>query len=220
MSFKITTVSVFAVVTLLSVGLAGGYKVPARQSDTLKGSLLSSVIIIAVYSILPLELRFSRAVILWGIFSSVAIIPVFRLFIALSGSGLVKNPFIKARRILIVGEKDGFGNVKSILCQKDDFNLLGRVSLLDVDSDPEVLGNLNQISDVIRINNANEIIFSTSEMTISQIINSMYLFANSNVTIKIAPPGEGVIIGSKSVEFIKDIYSVEAPVKDLIDILP
>jgi hypothetical protein len=45
-------------------------------------------------------------------------------------------------------------------------------------------------------------------LTASQIINSMHLLSDCNVTIKIAPSGENLIIGSKSVNHRKDIFPV------------
>jgi hypothetical protein len=62
--------------------------------------------------------------------------------------------------------------------------------------------------EVIRINRINEVIFSTRELTASQIINSMHLLSKYNISIKIAPTGERLIIGSKSINLRKEMFTV------------
>jgi O-antigen biosynthesis protein len=211
--FHFSTIVIFVLVTCFSVFFSGGYNIPSRLEKTIKGTVFASVLILVSYSILPLEFRFSRAVILIGIFSSIFVISSFRFLLSLFGSGFVKNPLSRARRIIIVGDIEGSNNVKSILNYSRVFSIIiGRVSIRQDDLGPDVLGNIDQIKEVIRINRVNEIIFSTREMTSSQIINSMYILADYNLTIKIAPPGENIIIGSRSVNLMKDIFSVEGSV--------
>jgi O-antigen biosynthesis protein len=208
--FHLITIAVFTLVTVLSVFLTGGYKVSSRLINSLKGTWLASSIILILYSILPLELRFSRAVIILGIFSVVLIIPAIRYLISLTGSDLIKNPFIKAKRSVIVGDEEGLKNVRNILDHsKGNSVIIGRVSLRKDDLGQDVLGTLQQFKEVVRINRINEIIFSTRELSSSKIINIMHLLDSSNVTFKIAPPGENILIGSKSVYFNKDFFSVE-----------
>jgi GT2 family glycosyltransferase len=205
--FHISSVVIVTLLTLLSILISGGYRLPSKMADTLRGILVSSVSILIIYSILPLDLRFSRAVILTGVFTASVVIPSYRILLAIAGSGLIKNPMMKAPRTIIVGNEQVLINVRSLFSESGTESvIIGRVSTRQDDLGPEVLGNIEQIREVIRINIVNEVIFSTRELTASQIINYMNLISEFNITIKIAPAGENIILGSRSVNFKKDIF--------------
>ena len=202
-------VPVYTIGTVLSVYLTGGYKIPAKLWDAIKGIVFSTTAILVLYSLLPLDFRFSRAVVLLGGLSALIIIPLYRFLLAVSGYFLIENPFVKPVRIIVVGDEEGLSNIINLLYDSEVHSVIvGRVSTRQDDLGPGVLGNIEQIKEVIRINRITEIIFSIRELTASQIINSMLLLSDCNVTIKIAPSGEKLIIGSKSVNLRKDIFSV------------
>jgi GT2 family glycosyltransferase len=202
-------VPVYTLSTLLSVFLSDGYKLPSKIKDAVKGITFSTISILVIYSLLPMDIRFSRAVILLGGLSAIIIIPFYRFLLAVMGLGLVKNPFGKTRRTIIVGDEEVFYNIRNLIKDSEaNAAIVGRVSARQEDLGAEVLGNLDQIKEVIRINRINEVIFSTRELSASQIINSMQLLSDSNVSIKIAPTGEKLIIGSKTVSYSKKIFSM------------
>jgi O-antigen biosynthesis protein len=208
-AFTLTALVGFTASSLVALYLSGGYKIPARLADTFRGILIASGFILAIYSVLPLEMRFSRAVILCGISTYLLVLPLYRLAFALAGSGIVTNPFKKANRIIIAGDRQDYESVVAIISQrKNENNVVGRASIIPGDTGPEVLGSLDQIEDIVKVNKVSEIIFSTGKMTSANIINAIYNFAGKNVAISIAPPGEGIIIGSGSLEFAKDSGSV------------
>jgi GT2 family glycosyltransferase len=207
--FQAIIVPVYTLATVLSVFLTGGYKLPSKISDTVKGILISTVAIIAIYSLVPLDFRFSRAVILLGGLSALIIIPLYRFLLAVTGLGLIRNPLTKTRRAVIVGDEEGLNNIRNLIEDSGTNSvIIGRVSASQDDIGPDVLGNIEQIKEVIRINHINEVIFSTRELSASQIINSMYILSDCNISIHIAPAGEKLFIGSKSIKHGKDFFAV------------
>lgn len=213
--FPVTIVTVYTVMTVLTIFLAGGYKLPSRLSNVIKGIAISSVAILVIYSLLPLNLRYSRAVVLLGGLSAITIIPIYRLLLSAIAPGLVVNPFAKARRNIIVGDEEGFNNIKDLLkTMQANSDIIGRVSTRQDDLGPYVLGHIEQLKEIIAINHINEVIFSTRGLSASQIINSMHLLADSNVKIHIAPSGEKIIIGSKSIDYKKNILWPEIRFSD------
>jgi GT2 family glycosyltransferase len=201
-------VPLYAIATVLSVFLAGGYKLPSRLTDAIKGIVFSTAAILVFYSLVPLDFRFSRAVVLLGGLSALIIIPLYRFLLSFTSLRLVENPVARMKRTVIVGDEEGLNNIRNLIKDSGLPSVIaGRVSTRQDDLGTDVLGNLEQIKEVIRINRINEVIFSTRELTASQIINSMHLLSECNVTIKIAPIGENLIIGSKSVNHRKDIFS-------------
>ena len=206
-------VPIYTLATVLSVFLTGGYKLPSKLMDVIKGIALSTVAILVIYSLLPQNFRFSRAVVLLGGLSALIIIPLYRFLLSIPEPGLIVNPLARTRRTIIVGDEEGLNNIRNLIEDSEANSIIvGRVSTRHDDPGNDVLGNLEQIKEVIRINRINEIIFSTRGLTASQIINSVHLLSDCNVTIKIAPSGEKLIIGSKSVNHRKEIF----PVRDSI----
>jgi GT2 family glycosyltransferase len=210
--FSDITIPVFAILTVTSVYIAGGYKVPSRIINVLKGIIIGTSVILVIYALLPQDLRFSRAVIVLGGISALLILTLYRIMLSFAGLRLIRNPFARTRRIVIVGDENGFRNIGMLISAGSlNSTIAGRVSMKDDDMGAEVLGNLLQLKEVIRINRINEVIFSTRELSATQIINSMHLLSRSNVTIKIAPPGEKFLIGSNSVSQLKEIYPGNSP---------
>jgi GT2 family glycosyltransferase len=207
--FRHTIVTGFSLTTVLTVYLAGGYKLPSKITDVIKGIVFSSIAIFAIYSMLPLNLRFSRAVVLLGGLSAIIIIPLYRLLLSFTRLEFVINPLTKMRRTIVAGDEEGLNNIRKLLKDSGSNSIIiGRVSASQEDLGHDVLGNIEQIKEIIRINRINEVIFSTRGLTASQIINSMHLLSESNVKIHIAPNGEKLIIGSKSINHRKDILVV------------
>jgi GT2 family glycosyltransferase len=207
--FQAIIVPVYTMATVLSVFLVGGYKLPSKITDAVKGILFSTVAIIAIYSLLPLNFRFSRAVVLLGGLSALIIIPLYRFLLAVAGLGLIRNPLARTRRTVVVGDEEGLNNIRNLIKDSGvNSVIIGRVSASQDDIGPEILGNIEQIKEVIRINHINEVIFSTRELTASQIINSMYFLSDCNISIHIAPAGEKLIIGSKSIKHRRDFLTV------------
>jgi GT2 family glycosyltransferase len=203
-------VAVYTIGTVLSVFLSGGYKLPAKLRDAIRGITFSTITILVVYSLLPLDFRYSRAVILLGALSAMIAIPAYRFLLTFTGLGLIKNPSFKSVRLVIVGDEEGFIKIKSLIKDSGlNSAIIGRVSTSADDLGAEVLGNIGQIREVIRINRINEVVFSTRELTASQIINSMHLLSECNITIKIAPTGENLIIGSQSINLREEVFSVK-----------
>jgi len=208
--FSDILIPVYSAVIVFSVYIAGGYKVPSRISNVLKGIVTATTIILVIYALLPLDLRFSRAVIVLGGIATLIIIPSYRILIAAAGLRITQNAFTRAKKSIIVGDKDGYEDIRNLISSGSINSLIaGRVSIKEEDMSAEVLGNLKQIKEVIRINRIDEVIFSTKDLSASQIINSMHRLSDSNVIIKIAPYGEKVIIGSNSVNQIKEFYPAD-----------
>ena len=128
------------------------------------------------------------------------ITPVNGLVHAISGTGLIRNLSLNTRRALIAGNEEALNNIKDLM---EDSRLnsivVGRVTTGNDDARGDVLGNLDHITEIVKKNRINEIIFSGRELTTFQIINYMQLLSESDVNFKISPAGENLIIGSKSI---------------------
>jgi GT2 family glycosyltransferase len=203
---------VYTIIILLSIALLSGYKIPSKTENAVTGILTGTMIILVIYALFPLNLRFSRAIIIFGGLASLLIIPLWRLLISLIFPVIADNPFSKIRRTIVVAESEGYSKVMNLISSIGIKNkVAGRVSLDKNDMKEEVLGNIEQLREVIRINRIKEVIFTTNKMTAAQIIDSMHLISDFNVTIRISSAGEKYIFGSKYVNPENDLISLSRP---------
>jgi FlaA1/EpsC-like NDP-sugar epimerase len=199
-------VPVYTLIIIISIALFSDYRIPLKVSGAIKGVGAGTAVILITYALLPLELRFSRAIIIFSGLISLIAVPGLRVLFSMIFPGIILNPFVKGRSTVIVSDQEGYLRVKELISASGSKNTIaGRVSTMEDDLGEDVLGNINQIKEVIRINRISEIIFTTRDLTASQIIESMHTISRSNVVIRISPAGEKLIIGSKYT-FPKSIY--------------
>jgi len=193
-------IPVYSIILLISVAFFSGYRIPLNSVRVVKGMFAGTLFILIIYALLPMELRFSRVVIILGGTVSLFAVLIWRVLVSLIAPELVDNPFRKTGKILIVSGSEGYSRILTLLASTVKENsIAGRVSLTQADLAEEVLGSIDQIREVIRINKIKEVIFGTSELTATQIIDNMHHIARMNIRIRIAAAGERFIIGSRYV---------------------
>jgi GT2 family glycosyltransferase len=103
------------------------------------------------------------------------------------------------RRLVIISEDSVYQRIKRIAEESyKGAEIKGRVCVRHEENCSNLLGNISQAAEIIRINRITDVIISTREMNISEIIDLMQVLSVLRVTIKTAPEGENCIIGSKS----------------------
>jgi O-antigen biosynthesis protein len=191
-------ISVYTVIIIASTALFNGYRRPSRISATLTGAFTGIPVILIFYALVPLDIRFSRAVILFGGLISVSVIAIWRIFISIILPEFADNPLKRERKTIIISDSEGYSSVKKLLASNPSGNIIaGRVSISPDDKSEEVLGTIEQLNEVIRINKIKEVIFTSRNINASLIINLIHEISRRNVTIKIASSDEKYILGSR-----------------------
>jgi cellulose synthase/poly-beta-1,6-N-acetylglucosamine synthase-like glycosyltransferase len=205
-------IPVYSLIMLVAITMFSGYKIPSKTLNALKGTLSGTIFILIVYALLPMNLRFSRAIIIFGGLLSMVAIPLWRLIISLIFPLIADNPFEKTKKTVIVSDAEGYKRVTELMSSTGIRNrIAGRVSIDPQDLDEEVLGNIDQLREVLRVNRIREVIFTTGKLNASQIIDSMHLISKKNVSIKIASAGENYILGSGFVRSLEDVLPFRKP---------
>lgn len=192
-----------------SVYLSGGYEKPWSARRIIRGVVIGTVLIAAVYGLLPNHLRYSRGIILvgsvWAMISMVGL----RLFLHFRkyrsfdlGSGVVNNT-------VIVGHEEERNRVLSIL-QKSQIkmNFLGFISIDQVNqSGDDILGNIQRLDDVCEVYKITEVIFCAKDVSSSETMKWMKLIGAKNIQVKIVPESRYFIIGSNSKDLNGELYT-------------
>jgi O-antigen biosynthesis protein len=201
----------YIAIWLFSVLMSGGYDRPIKLSGIVKGLVVGTIVILTGYALLPEDLRFSRAIIifgaLWGLASMIGI----RVILHLMKLNYFRLGVKSNRRFIIVGDKIEAERIADLL-RKADMNpgFIGLVSMSETNDGSEgFIGQLGQIKEIISIYNIDEVIFSAKDVPAQTIIDIMSEWSTSQVDFKIAPPESLSIIGSKSINTSGDIYIIE-----------
>lgn len=196
---------------LFSVLIAGGYDKPLNLRKIFTGIFAGTVAILVFYALLPIDFRFSRAIIIlsgiWGLLSMTGI----RFLLHFAGFRNYRLGYNENRRFAILGNGEESERVAELL-RKSLLNpgFIGLVSSgEDQKNSSGFIGSLNNISDIISIYKIDEVIFCAKDIPANQIIDTMSQLSNNEVEFKIAPPESLSIIGSNSINTTGDLYVIE-----------
>ncbi len=198
---------------LFSVWLMGGYDKPYKLSRLVRGLFIGSLLITLTYAFVNEAWRFSRALIILGAFWTVISSVGLRLLLNLIGLKNYKLDGISSEKnIVIVATLEEGKRVLDTIKQA-----IGRVNFIGFvhpdkiyqDKNEEFLGNIIQLGEIAEVYRVDEIIFSTKNLPLHEIIHSMAMVKNTHVDYKIAPEESLFIIGSNSVDNPGDLYTID-----------
>lgn len=199
----------YAFIWTISIFFSGGYDKPVQLKKIGKGLAIGTLIILAIYALLPEDLRFSRAIILLGsiavLFGLIASRLVYSLF-KIKGYSFFTS---KTKRFAIVGTQEETDRVSNIIRQtnRGSFTITNVSPGSDFDN-ADYVGSIDQLKDIVMIYKINELIFCAKNLSSQLIISSMAML-DPGTNCKIAPPESLYIIGSNSIDSAGDLYMLD-----------
>lgn len=197
----------YILIWLGTVWLSGGYDVRYKVSRLLRGLGLGTLILSAVYGFLDLDYRPSRALVLMGAVWAFGATLGIRLVAHFWEYGHFRLGSSRLKNLLIVGSVQESKRVLELLNRvgMEGKNLIGRVG---DDPDPERIGEPEQLQDLVRIYEANEIIFCSKNIGSQEIMAHMARIGPS-VSYKIVPEESLSIIGSSNKDEPGELYTID-----------
>jgi GT2 family glycosyltransferase len=207
-SYLEIVVPVYIMVMLLSILYSGGYDKPYRNLAYLRGVILGSGSILLFYSLLNEQLRFSRAMIVFSMIFAASILPLLRILYGKLGLKGYHKIVVKNVQILLAGSEEEAERTTQIVKNGiETFTVVGRVN--NISTDAGRLGSLADMADIARLRKVDEIIFCSTTLSASEIIDSMMLPELSGVRFKISSPDGIAVIGSSSIQTGDELYNLE-----------
>lgn len=207
--FMHVVVPVYILFFLFGILFSGGYRKPLSIYKLLRGIFGGLVSILLVYSMADERYRFSRALILLGTIWTAAGLTTLRLLGHWSGISGFRLNLSKVKRIAIVGQSDEAERVRQILEETQIHSkMTGVIALQKDDTGQHVIGQIDQLQEIIQINRIDELIFCAGNLSSAEIIRTMLELTHLDVDYKIAPPESLSIIGSNSIHTAGDLYVV------------
>lgn len=206
--FIAIAVPVYILVWLFSVYFSGGYDKPVRPIKIIQGVVIGTVLILTVYALLGEQMRFSRALIIFGAGWAALSMVGTRVLLHLLNVKQYKFGSGKNRRFIIIGDDEEAERV-AVLLQKTliNYGFIGLVNTNEkYDAAKGFIGNISQLADIIYIYKIDEAVFCSKSMPPQLIIDKMTELQHTNIDYKIAPPESMSIIGSNSINTSGELY--------------
>lgn len=187
---------VFMIVYLIVAYYAGLYDRYYKFNNLARSNFTATLVLLALYALLPEDLRFSRGIVLFGSLISFILLNAFRWFLLKAdmlraAPGMITKPYI-----LVAGSDKEFGEVRNFLHQKNMADkIIGRVA---INGDPgDAVSGLRDIANASRALKAEEIIFCTGSISYKNIINLLPLIPEG-LRIRFHASCSGSIVGSEA----------------------
>ncbi len=201
------TFPVYIALWLISLYFNGAYDQPYRALKVTRGMLIGTTFILAYYGLLPPELRYSRAIIIFTGFAGTAIL--LGLHEILYRMGILRFiPYDKLpRKAVIVADENAYRQTASILRQVHYApELSGRIS--PKDERQGVLAPLHEMKQVLYTTGVNEVIFCINGLSYTDVFEQMQ-YCGKEYEYKIHLPGSHSFVGSNSSTTSGDLYVID-----------
>ncbi|MCU0421738.1 MAG: glycosyltransferase family 2 protein [Bacteroidia bacterium] len=209
--FMLLNASLYTLLWLLGLYFAGAYDKPRSIKAIVKGVFWGSIGISIFYAFAPLELRFSRAIIVLGIAGAITVTYLNRLIQYLLVYKKWDLSLASFTNSLIVGNAREADRVSGLLFKTQaNCRICGYVAVQEEkEKGDSYLGNLSQLESIIQLFNVEEIIFCSKDISAAQIIQRMSNITMAGIQYKIVPEESLFVIGSNSKNTAGDFYALE-----------
>ena len=207
--FMYFNVPLYVTIWLSTIYFSGGYDKPISVRRILRGLVVGTILLAAVYGFLDLELRSSRMLIVLGALWTGISITALRFI-----SNFIKNKNFRlntegVKNLIIVGSKNESDRVQNLLARAQVVkNFIGIVAPNPTNDSENFLGSLQDLAQIVRIYRVEEIIFCSKDVAAHDIMLWMTKL-RSSVDFKILPEGSQSIIGSSSKNTAGELYTVD-----------
>jgi len=186
----------FTIIYLTVAYYAGLYNKWYKRSELIRSTLVASLVLLAVYSLLPERLRFSRAIVLFGSITAFFLISICR-WLLIKGNFLYKrnsgeeNPYT-----LIAASKEEYRSCMQLMHQANlHERILGRLGIAE--NEPGTIGYWKKLNALQSSVNFKEIIFCEGDLLFREIIGVTQTLPK-NVRVKFHAAKSHSIVGSDS----------------------
>jgi hypothetical protein len=201
------TFPVYILLWLVSMFFNGAYDQPYRPLRVTRGMVIGTIIILAYYGLLPPDLRYSRALIVFsGFLGTVSLLGLHELLYRL---GIFKFiPYDKLpRKAVIVGTEKDYEETSATLRRVNYApELSGRVSI-DTETGNS-LAYIGEMKELLYTAGINEVIFCMSNLSYEEVFSQMQK-CGKEYDYKIHLPNSQSFIGSNSSNTAGDLYTID-----------
>ena len=196
----------FTLIFLTASYYAGLYDKQQKRGRLIRSTLIAMITLLAIYSLLPETVRFSRAILLLGSMFSFMLMSIDRWL--LKKLNWIETEEEEKMGTIIAGSPMEYKRAVAMMQMADkEDRILGRVGIEKTDE--HCLTTIDKLSLFLRDIPVREIIFCQGSLSFRDIIGHCQKL-NHGVRMRITSPGAGSIVGSDSSKRSGEIVSVDS----------
>ncbi len=212
-TFALFNIPFYSTIWLGSVFFMGGYDERFNMRRLIRGLLIGTLVLSAVYGYLPLHLRPSRAIVLLGAVWAVVGMVGLRTVVHFFKTGNLDVGKSRPDNLVIVGGAAESKRVRNLLGETQvQKNFIGTVSPTETNDTKTYLASLVRLDEVAQIYKVDEIIFCSQDVSSESIMQWMTKLG-AGLDYKIVPRESISIIGSSSKDSSGELYTIEVSYK-------
>ncbi len=199
----------YTLIWLLGVFFSGGYDERYNLRRLIRGLLVGTIVLLAVYGLLDLEYRPSRALILLGAAWALGATTGLRLLMHFWQHRSFRLQEVQSHNLVIVGSLEESERVLQLLHKAEvSKNFIGTVAAEAAPDRTHYLSGLPQLGEVVHIYGVQELIFCSRDVSTQDIMEWMSRLGPA-IDYKIVPKESMSIIGSSSKNTAGQLYTID-----------
>ncbi|HKK79164.1 MAG TPA: glycosyltransferase [Phaeodactylibacter sp.] len=199
----------YTLIWLLGVYFSGGYDQRYSLRRLVRGLVVGTVVLLAVYGLLDMEYRFSRALVLLGAAWAVGATIGLRAVLHFMQYRTLRMGQERNRNLVIVGQQEESERVQQLLHKAEvSKNFIGTVAPEAAADRTHYLSSLAQLDEVVHIYDIQEVIFCSRDVRTQDIMSWMSRLGPA-IDYKIVPKESMSIIGSSSKNTSGQLYTID-----------
>lgn len=201
------TFPVYILLWGLSLFFNGVYDQSYRAIRVVRGMVIGTVAILAYYGLLPPELRYSRAIIIFsGLIGTVAMLGLHGLLYRLGIFKFIPYDQIPGKGVIVANEAAYTQTANTLKNVHYSPDIAGRVEP-SVDKG-NAIATISELQPFVYTAGIKEIIFCINGLTYKEVLNQMQLCGGA-YEYKIHLPGSSSFVGSNSSHTSGDLYTLD-----------
>ena len=170
----------FTILYLLVAYYAGLYDKYYRIFNLIRSTSIATLVLLAIYALLPEGLRFSRAIVVFGALLAFVLITLVRMLLIKANVLFEPAEKISKPYILIAGSKPEYEKVKTILKEKNMADkIAGRIGVNG--NGENFVAGIDKLNEAANSLNANEVVFCAGNLKYAVIIEQVQVLKNMKV---------------------------------------
>ena len=202
----IAVIPLFTIIYLFIAYYTGLYNKYFAQRNLNRSAITATMTVLALYSLLPESLRFSRGIILFGSILAYLLLSLFRKLLVKSGIIETTESAFNTKIFLVSGTNE-FTDAGKLLSESGkDQQIFGRVSINK--NENGTIGSLDQLPQLVQEIPVKEIIFCEGDISYKSIIEQIQLLPHW-LRYKFYGKSSHSIVGSDSKDEAGDYLAME-----------
>ncbi len=165
---------------------------------------------VALVTFFVREYAFSRLALIYGLGTALVLMLIFKVIqINKSKSDTKVTGKLKRLKVLLVGNSSETSEIRKKIHSRPDWNYQVVGTITTEDEEPNALGSISQLKDLIRAYQIDQVFFALKSISYKEMLIRISDLQKERVVFKLVPDSMDFILGKSNVEYLESIPLVQ-----------